>query len=614
MGSPAADALFAIVSSLQSGSLFCAAMDATEDAFLFYDSGKRVAWCSRQATRLFGAEGNELVGLTLHDLLRRFATPKGAPLDYDELPAVIAFQTQKAAHNTCLMMKRADGDVRTIKISAQPLISEMDGSVQGVLTCMKDITQRSRVEEALRESEERWQLAVRGSTDGIWDLDLQTGSIYLSDRSRSILCIEKGRQVCGIDDLRHCMVEADAALFFGDLSAHVAGLTDIFSCEFRVTDATGQPLWVLARAMADRDNAGAARRLAGSFTDIRERKESEERLVAANTRFEALIRDLKMGVLVEDSNRQVVLVNQAFCDLMLIDSLPEALLGANCARTFEDSKCLFRSPDEYIARISDILLAQAPVNGEEISLADGRVFERDYVPVFLTDEYGGHYWMYRDISERKRYELNIRQYNSALEMQRHELEHANGLLATLATTDSLTGVRNRRAFEDRLRLEFTRCRRHDFDLSLIMLDVDNFKLYNDTYGHMEGDLVLKTLADILVRHSREYDLVARYGGEEFVVILPETDADRAMMIAERFRDMVQGAPWEKRLITASFGVAQLSRCCPDPSVVLAQADEALYQSKRNGRNRVTLADVDDCADSQSETRLDPAAELIDPNR
>ena len=180
-------------------------------------------------------------------------------------------------------------------------------------------------------------------------------------------------------------------------------------------------------------------------------------------------------------------------------------------------------------------------------------------------------------------------YSSELEIQKAELAHANALLHALALTDGLTGLYNHRAFQERIQEEYARASRSHLPLSLILVDVDKFKNYNDSFGHPAGDEVLKQVAVILQETARINDIVARYGGEEFVVILPETDADDSMIAAERLREAIQTASWANREITISLGAATLK---PEMTAaeMISAADQSLYLSKQHGRNRSTHAD------------------------
>lgn len=195
----------------------------------------------------------------------------------------------------------------------------------------------------------------------------------------------------------------------------------------------------------------------------------------------------------------------------------------------------------------------------------------------------------RTVAELNRHSEKQRQYEKQLMEYQRELERSNELLEDQSSTDALTGLHNRRAFVARIEEEAERALRHDLPLSLLLLDVDSFKSYNDTFGHPAGDQVLKKLAQLLQHHQRRTDFVARYGGEEFAIILVNTDEAGALVLAERFRRAIEHADWFDRPITASFGVATgVGGEVPDTDLI-KDADRALYQAKEQGRNRTAQA-------------------------
>ncbi len=199
----------------------------------------------------------------------------------------------------------------------------------------------------------------------------------------------------------------------------------------------------------------------------------------------------------------------------------------------------------------------------------------------------------QDITERIETEAKLSEANVRLEKQLHQINLQNGLLEaqqselkSLATTDGLTGLKNHRAFQERLGEEFHRAGRFALPFSVVLLDVDHFKQYNDSFGHPEGDTVLKRVASLLRETAREVDCVARYGGEEFIVLLPETAAAGAKEAAERMRTAIQNELWEHRAVTASFGVSTWTPSYIAAQELTLQADQALYGAKHQGRNRV----------------------------
>ncbi|MBW3637919.1 MAG: GGDEF domain-containing protein [Armatimonadetes bacterium] len=174
-----------------------------------------------------------------------------------------------------------------------------------------------------------------------------------------------------------------------------------------------------------------------------------------------------------------------------------------------------------------------------------------------------------------------------LHQQAQEMAKLNEQLERLSVRDELTGVNNRRAFNIALGREIARAVRYNVPLSLVILDVDSFKSYNDTWGHQAGDAVLRAVGALLPKHLEEMAVAARYGGEEFALILPDTPAEKAVCIAEAVRAAFLQAVWPHRPVTASFGVATTTPKLQEAATLLAAADAALYVSKSAGRNRVT---------------------------
>lgn len=265
------------------------------------------------------------------------------------------------------------------------------------------------------------------------------------------------------------------------------------------------------------------------------------------------------------------------------------------------SAAIFGRPgEELVGRclLDDVAPEDAPAvrdaiarlrNGEATSRIEFRVARPDASPVWvetslraipspLTGRAEGIVAVKRDVTERK-----------ALEYK----------LAALARTDGLTGLANRRAFDEVLALEWSRARRESTPISLLLLDVDRFKLFNDAYGHPAGDICLRAVAGAVAAEvHRPADLVARYGGEEIVVLLPGTSASGAKVLAEQVRVAVEAAGLTHAanlpsgLVTVSVGAATaLPAGDPDlfAEALIAAADAALYSAKHSGRNRVVVA-------------------------
>jgi len=194
-------------------------------------------------------------------------------------------------------------------------------------------------------------------------------------------------------------------------------------------------------------------------------------------------------------------------------------------------------------------------------------------------------------------ELNLR-VKRAIEARHLRIERDRSMreLEHLSITDGLTGLFNSRHFFHRLRVELARSERYSHNVSLMVLDLDHFKVLNDTYGHQEGDHALQCIARTICAGIRRPDSAYRYGGEEFTVVLPETEAEAAILVAERLLDEIRatvicsGEHHEAR-VTASMGVAQWNGS-EDMRNLLRRADMAMYTAKKNGRNRVVPATDD----------------------
>ncbi len=199
-----------------------------------------------------------------------------------------------------------------------------------------------------------------------------------------------------------------------------------------------------------------------------------------------------------------------------------------------------------------------------------------------------------ELCARVRNYLRLKLLQDEVAEKNNQLLRMNVELAELATTDPLTGLHNRRHFMARSQEELKRCRRHRHHFGLLMVDVDHFKLVNDTYGHAQGDAVLVTLAGLLRRTLRETDLLSRFGGEEFVVCLPETGFEQSLFVAEKLRACIEACaiPGMGRSPTVSIGVCAYPVSTAESiEAMLELADQALYLAKDRGRNRVETVPV-----------------------
>ena len=327
--------------------------------------------------------------------------------------------------------------------------------------------------------------------------------------------------------------------------------------------------------------------------DITDRKNAEAALRWKTTFLEALVDSSHDGILILDSRKQKVLQNEKFVDLW---KMPRDIAGTED----EEQRIKFfmksiKDPREFYGRLMHLYNHPDDIINAEFELVDGTIVDTFSYPVTGRDADGqyGRIWTFRDVTE---------------------VRHYWDMLEGLSKTDGLTGIANRRRFDGFLEQEWNRSMREQTELSLILMDVDYFKQFNDQYGHLAGDDCLKQIAAVLKKAARRAgDLVARYGGEEFACVLPGTGRRRAGELAHRIAREIDGLKMAHGdspvadVVTLSFGVATMvperGQECTD---LIETADRRLYSAKERGRNRVAGLDDDHSNDTENDERRNSA--------
>lgn len=299
------------------------------------------------------------------------------------------------------------------------------------------------------------------------------------------------------------------------------------------------------------------------------------KLKYTSSQLDSLLSNLNSGILAQNDHGKITYSNLALIDLFGLDLSPKYLVEKNENYFMDIIKYEFSNPTYFISTMSKVKYNKTLFINNEFYLKDGRTLEIDYIPINMDNQYKGHFWNFKDVTIRKNIELKLK---------------------TLSEIDGLTGISNRRVFDENLSLFFKQCKDSKTYLSLIMMDIDYFKLYNDNYGHLEGDQCLKKVAMLINELTKNTPfLAARYGGEEFVILMPHSNDDAALIISNSIKSSLEylSIPhlYSKvtPIISLSIGISSI---LPNDNItedsLIKMADEALYLAKRNGRNQIHI--------------------------
>lgn len=500
------------------------------------------------AARLLGYSSvEEVIGMNIAKNLYLHAD------DRDKLLEILKEQGKITGYE--LTLKRKDGEPVIVSVNSH-FYRDRDGNVVGVEGVFSDITDRRRAEEALKESENKFKDLVEKSMVGVYLL--QDGKFgYVNERCAEIYGYADPELMLGLDPSK-------TISWKGGCANNPEGFNGIHG---RVARKDGQIRDVEVYGTSTTYRGRPA--VIGTILDITDRKRDEEALRWKSTFLEALVDSSNDGILVLDARSHKIMENQRFREMLKMN--PEAdgeQRILHLVRAIDD-------PHEFRQKIAYLCSHPDETISLELALKGGSTLDARSYPVLGGDrqQHYGRIWTFRDITELRRYW---------------------DMIEDLSITDGLTNLANRRRFDQYLETEWRRCMRENGTLSLILMDIDCFKEFNDHYGHLAGDDCLRQIGNVLKKTVRRSgDLSARYGGEEFACVLPGTALQAAVALARTVMSRVDQlriphlySPVDNH-VTVSLGVAS---CRPEtgrsPVLLIEWADRLLYSAKQAGRHQV----------------------------
>jgi diguanylate cyclase (GGDEF)-like protein/PAS domain S-box-containing protein len=430
--------------------------------------------------------------------------------------------------------------------------------------------ERVRLMLELTHIEERNALTELAANDGLWDFDAQGNDVYFSPRWRAMLGYDEADLKGGLD-WRGLVHPDDLSRVQALIRDHVASKTPIFESVHRMRHRSGEWRWVISRAKAQLDEHGRLLRLVGVELDITERKLYEEALFREKESAQITLQSIGDGVITTDAASTIDYINPVAEQLTgwrLEDAMGRPV--EEIFRAFHEETC---EPLENPLSVS--IRRARPIKSVRPMLLIRRDGNELYVestasPIRAGNgKVGGGVLVFHDVSESR--ELNRR-------------------LSYHASHDLLTGLVNRREFENRLERALKSAKARETSYALCYLDIDQFKIVNDTCGHSAGDALLGQVGALLKSKVRWRDTLSRLGGDEFGMLLESCNLDEAMRMAEGMREAVRNFrfSWEERVfrLGASVGVVPITADNEDVASILSAADSACAAAKELGRNRV----------------------------
>ncbi|HKW37297.1 MAG TPA: EAL domain-containing protein [Burkholderiales bacterium] len=575
---------------------FRASMDMSDDMILLVDrKTMRFIDVNEAVCRKLGYSRSELLSMTTDQILP--ISRKDMERVYDEMIASGTTQGMRSFYRC------KDGSTLPFE-SRRRVMRSGDDSI--IVATARDIRERIAQEEALRKSNERFDMAVKATNDVIWDWNLETDEIWWNENYSKVFGLERDAADRNIQSWYQGIHPEDQGRVIAGVHRVIGSGGANWSDEYRFHTGKGDWLHVLDRGQVIRDETGRAVRMIGAMADISSRKRAEERIHNQAMR-QRLIAEFGQqafaSIDVEDVlKRAVELVSVSleadYCTVLELDKDGRHLLLKAASGWPEEMKARPAVPIRPGGRLEFVLSHREPLIIEDLP-KDERFPESPLlkigvrsgiqVPIFGT---AGTYGI---LSAHARAELRFGPDDASFLQSvanilavAIERKNAQERLERLAQFDSLTGLPNRQLFHDRLLKTMAHARRGGSPMAVLFIDLDRFKLVNDTQGHSAGDKLLQEAALRLLQCVRSGDTVGRFGGDEFGAIVTDlAKPGDAGVVAQKVLDTL-AQPFNldahDTYVSASIGITLFPADGDNPEALVMNADTAMYRAKEQGRN------------------------------
>src|SRR5713101_3691601 len=573
---------------------FRASMDMSDDMILLIDrKTMRFIDVNETVCRNLGYSREEFLAMTPEDVLP--TTRKELETAYDEMIATGSTQGMRSEYRC------KDGSTLPFESRRRVMRS---GDSWIIVATARDIRERIAQEEALRKSNERFDMAVRATNDVIWDWDLLTDQIWWNENFTKVFGYPREAADRSVKSWYEGIHPDDQGRVIAGVHRVIGAGGENWSDEYRFRTHEGGFLHVLDRGQVIRDDAGRAVRMIGAMADISSRKQAEERIHNQALR-QRLIAEFGQQAFassdVEDVlSRAVELVTVAlkadYCSVLELDESAKQLLIKAASGWLSETMARRTVAIRPGGRLEFVLSRREPLITEDLA-KDERFSDSPLVrlgvrsgiqvPIFGT---AGTFGILSAHARAERYfgldDASFLQSVANILAVAIERRSAEQRLERLAQFDSLTGLPNRHLFHDRLLKTVAHARRSGEPMAVLFIDLDRFKLVNDTQGHSAGDKLLKEAAARLSQCVRSGDTVGRFGGDEFGAIVSElAKPGDAGVVAQKVLDAL-ARPFKldshDTYVSASIGITLFPADGDNPEALVMNADTAMYRAKEQG--------------------------------